>query len=218
MVEQGSKAVQITTPTKASDLPNTYGDNDRGMAKALARVDVAQVNFHGWKLDGGDGVADGVGIVGERARVDEDAVGPGTRLMNRVDDHTFVIALHDAEFVAFTRGFLQAHVDLIKRHAAIDTCFTRPKEIEIGAMDDGNVGHVRIPSLVLILELLDEDGVERAPHHVASRIVDHHHVAQGLGDNEADRFPATLFVEEHRSVDGFDIKARPLHGKAHSIN
>jgi hypothetical protein len=85
--------------------------------------------------------------VGECARIDENAVGPQARFVNGIDDDTFVVALCDAKAVIIrSGGFVEAHVDLVERDAAIDMRFARAKEVEVRAMYNGDLGHAEIPS------------------------------------------------------------------------
>jgi hypothetical protein len=63
-----------------------------------------------------------------------------------IDDDAFVVALHDTQLVGISGGFVQTHIDLVERDAAIDVGFACAKEIEIGAMNDSDLGHVEVPS------------------------------------------------------------------------
>ena len=96
MVEQCSQSMQIAAPAKTSDLSHTDRHNDGGVAEAFARVDVAEMDFHRWQLDSRNCVADGIGIMGERARVDQNARCPFTRIVDGVDQGTLMVALGDA--------------------------------------------------------------------------------------------------------------------------
>ena len=67
-------------------MSHTDRHNDGGVAEAFARVDVAEMDFHRWQFDSRNCVADGIGIVGERARVDQNARCPFTRIVDGVDE------------------------------------------------------------------------------------------------------------------------------------
>ncbi len=74
VIEEGLKAEEITPPPKAADLPHADRGQDRRVAEFFPGVDVAQVDLHRGQGDTGDGVPDGIRIVGERTGVDQDTV------------------------------------------------------------------------------------------------------------------------------------------------
>ena len=63
------------------------------MPEFLARVHVGHVHFHHGRLHGGDGVAQRIAVMGERARVEHDAV--RIRLLDLGAQLAFDIALEE---------------------------------------------------------------------------------------------------------------------------
>ena len=88
MIKEGLQAKQIAAPAKAADLPDTHGGNHRGVAKLLAGVNIAQVDFHRRQLDRRDSVAQRIRIMCKGARIDENPIGPFARVVDRVDQRS----------------------------------------------------------------------------------------------------------------------------------
>ena len=61
--------------------------------------DVAQVDFDGGQGDPGNGISEGIGIMGEGAGIEEKAVRPGAGAVYFIDQHAFVVALNSTDFV-----------------------------------------------------------------------------------------------------------------------
>ena len=70
----------------------------------FALVHVGDVNLDGGKLDGGKGVPEGHGSVGEGAGVDDDACGVVPGCVDDVEQDAFVVGLHafDVEAVGLS--------------------------------------------------------------------------------------------------------------------
>jgi len=62
------------------------------------------MDLHGRQAHGGDGVADGIAVMGVGTGVDHQAIGPGGRLVDGLDDGPLVIGLDDAQLDAPARG------------------------------------------------------------------------------------------------------------------
>ena len=153
MVEQGVQPEQIAAPAKAANLPHTHRCDDRGVAELLAGVDVAQVDFDGGQLHGGDGVAQCVGVMGERARVDDDPARPRARVVDEIDQRTFVVALKGAHLMR--RGGRRGVDDLAE--AAPGSRFHRAEKGEFNSQD-------RRRQFAVIL------GLFKIMYHVSKRI------------------------------------------------
>ena len=69
------------------------GRDERDAPEILARLCVRQVDFHGWQSDRGDGIAESDGGVSVTPGVEDDACGPGSCVVERVNQSSFVIRL-----------------------------------------------------------------------------------------------------------------------------
>jgi len=63
------------------------------MAKFFPSMNVAEMDFDCGQLHTGNGIAQRIRVVGKRAWVDQDAIGPFACLVDKVDERTFVVAL-----------------------------------------------------------------------------------------------------------------------------
>ena len=61
-------------------------------------MDVREVNLDSRQTNGGDGVANGIAVVGVGARVDDQAIGPAGRLVNGINYVSLVVRLEGAYF------------------------------------------------------------------------------------------------------------------------
>src|SRR5262245_55971317 len=110
----------------------------REVAEALAREDVADMDFDQRNLDRRDRVADrdrGVGVAG---RVEHDAGGLlGARLLDPVDQLALVVRLaeHHGEAVAFGRLTAEP-LHVLEGCAAVGFRLARAEQIEVGAVED----------------------------------------------------------------------------------
>ncbi len=55
-------------------------------------MNVAQVDFYSGQFDAGNCVTERIGIVSEGAWIDKQAIRPGARLVNEVDQRAFMVA------------------------------------------------------------------------------------------------------------------------------
>src|SRR6266481_1230076 len=118
------------------------GFGDRGyvgmMAKALARENVADVDFDHGHLDRRNRIANCDRGVSIAARIDDDAGGViSGSLMDQVHDFTLVVRLPklELEFVA-SGGFTAKPLYISQRRAAIGLGLACAEQIEIGAVED----------------------------------------------------------------------------------
>ena len=95
--EQRGQPEQIAPGAETANLPAAGRRDDRGVAERLAGMDVAEVDLDGRQPHGGDRVPQRVGIVRERAGVDQDALGPAARLVDGIDQRALVVRLEDAQ-------------------------------------------------------------------------------------------------------------------------
>lgn len=98
-----------------------------------ARVDVGQVNLNDGFFDGGDGIAQSIRVVRERARIEQNDTAVSS--VKRVNKRAFMVRLEglhfDGEVVAYD---LQAFVDGVERGRAINRRLARAEQIQIGAV------------------------------------------------------------------------------------
>ena len=66
-LDEGGESEGVTAPAQADDLTDADRGEDGEVAKFFAVVDVGEVDFDAGFFDGGDGVAQGVGVVGRSA-------------------------------------------------------------------------------------------------------------------------------------------------------
>ena len=85
-------------PAEARDLTEADGGDDGPMSKVLASLDVGEMDFDRRHTNGHDSVADSMAVMGISSRVDDQTIGPASRLVNRVNDGPFVVRLEGAYF------------------------------------------------------------------------------------------------------------------------
>ena len=95
------------------------------------------MNFDDGQFDGGDGIAQRIGIMRERARVQHHDIGIG--YVKRINERAFVVRLHRLNFNAerVTKG-LQAFVDGVERGRSVNRRLARAEQIEVGAVQNQN--------------------------------------------------------------------------------
>ena len=83
--------------------------------------------------------------VGETAGVDEDAVRPGDRLLDAVDQRPFVIALKELDVGcrAPSRWMSRSALTLVEGSLAVDLRFAGSQEVEIGAVNHLDLMRIR---------------------------------------------------------------------------
>jgi hypothetical protein len=111
------------------------------VAEFLAAVDVTQVDFDRRKGYSGYRVTDGVGIVCERAGIHQQAVGPQSRVVNLIDQHTFVITLNRPNLIVGAGRGNQFLVDSFQSYVPVNRPFARPQQIQVWAVKHQNFSH-----------------------------------------------------------------------------
>ncbi len=98
-------------------------------------VDVGDVNFDHWALDGSNGICQGKGSMGESPRIQYDPIGRKSQLVKPVNQLAFMVALEIKQFVLRkkTPEFLQKRPEGL---AAVDLGLSPAEQIEVGAVDD----------------------------------------------------------------------------------
>jgi hypothetical protein len=103
-------------------------------------VHVGKVDLHDRHLDRGDRVAEGDRVVGERARVEDDAGEPlALRGLEPVDQLALVIRLPALDRVAAATRMIAEHaVDLRERDLAVHPGLAGAEQIQVGAVQHEN--------------------------------------------------------------------------------
>ena len=114
------------------------------MSELLAAVDVAQVDFDRRQGYPRHSVANGVRIMGERAGIHQQSVGPGSRRVNLIDQRAFGVALKGANFIFLAGSSDQLLVDRLQRYVAVDRPFARSQKVQIGAMEHQDFSHLKL--------------------------------------------------------------------------
>ena len=139
-VNQGPNGQCVSGRAEAGDLANADWGDDGRLSEFLAGVDVAEVDFDDGQPDAGDRVAEGDGVVGESARVDDDRVGPLSVFLDRVDEDAFVIGLEDADFdVEFGRLGFDFDIDVGEGLFAVEFRFAEPGHVQVWSVEDEDV-------------------------------------------------------------------------------
>ena len=113
------------------------------MAKRLACVDIAQMDFDRGQLNAGDRIAQRVRRVGEGTWVDQHPICPCACGVECIDQDPFVVALERAHLMV-GGGCNDTAIDVGQRQRAIDLGLACPQQIQIGAMQQGDFCHFRI--------------------------------------------------------------------------
>src|SRR5581483_3646961 len=110
------------------------GGDHRGAAPRLAGGGVGQVDLDDDSIVGGQGVGQGVGVVGESARIEDDGRRPAPGAVDGVDQGALVVRLEVFDLVAGGGGRLPGggHV-VVERGLPVDPGLPLPEEVEVGA-------------------------------------------------------------------------------------
>src|SRR5579871_5950077 len=124
----GIQRQQIAQRTQPHDLPRNDWRNHRMTAKFFARVYIGQMHFDYRQADCGDGVPNGITIMGKRARIDNHRISPFTGILDRVDDLTLMIGLEDPDlYPLLLSARFDLTVDLVERVAPVDLRLSNAK-------------------------------------------------------------------------------------------
>ena len=117
----------------------------------LARVDVRHVHLDERHLDRRQRVADREAAVRVRTRVDHDAIDCAAQRVNRVDQLALAVVLRELQLDAeLLRDGSQRSLDVGERLAAVQRRLARAKQIQIRAVEDGDL-HVFFSPLSQLL-------------------------------------------------------------------
>src|SRR5215470_576395 len=180
-LERRVHAQEVAAGTEARNLATSDAGDHRLAAELLPAMDIGEVDLHDRKGDGGDGVTQSQGVVGEGAGIHDD--GPeafACRTLHPVDELALVIRL-PAHYLhsATARVALNLAVDLGEGGAPIHRGFARAQEIQIGSMEDedargGRTCHCRGEYTLIVTRRTRTDppsgGSPRWSHAPASRV------------------------------------------------
>jgi len=100
-------------------------------------MNVAQVDLNNGETNAHQGIAEGDGVVGQPAGIDDNSVRPAPMLLNCVDQDAFVVRLKCAQIYAKAiRRFFQGILDLLERLLSIDVRLAKARHIDIRSMED----------------------------------------------------------------------------------
>src|ERR1700752_3766219 len=129
------------------------------MAKALAPEDVRQVPLDDRQPGGGERVEQRDRGMGQRTRVQNDAVGRFARLLDPVDQLPFMIGLPEIDLEAECSGpGGAALLDIAERVLPVYRRLADPEQIKIGAVQDEDNGQARPPLTIARLYHAREAG------------------------------------------------------------
>ena len=117
------------------------------VAEALAAKDVRQMHLDHRQTGGGERVEHGDRGMGQRAGIQNDAVGRFTRLLDPVDQLAFVIGLAKIDLqVERGRAREAARFDIGQGVMAVDRRLAHPEQVQIGAVEHKDGRHASSPS------------------------------------------------------------------------
>ena len=104
------------------------------MPESLPGVDIAQMDFHRGEFHPFDGVPDRNARVRVSGGIDHQPLHTvRQRLRDGIDDHAFMIALHEAErHSEFSRDNAQPRLNFRERHDSIYFYFPAAKQLQVG--------------------------------------------------------------------------------------
>ena len=107
------------------------------MSVCLTGMHIAKMYFYGWKANCAQGICDRNTGVCVSPCIDDDGISPVTRIVDLVNQHTFVVALLDSHLTANPLAFLHNQlVELVKGHRAVDIWFPHTEEVQVWSVDD----------------------------------------------------------------------------------
>jgi hypothetical protein len=144
VMDQRFESKAITVPAKARDHTHRNARDVGLLSKRFPRVDVAQVHFDHGQLASEQCVAQAHTRMGQSARVDQDTVGIGARLLDPVDQQPLVVGLKSVELT--TRIFCHRRkeaIDFRERRRSVDLGLARAEQVQIRTVDHENALRVR---------------------------------------------------------------------------
>ena len=124
-------------PVSVDPFANHMNDRDVGdigkVAKCFAGRHVRNVNFGHRQRHRGQGISKHYRSVGQTARVYDNSVAVLARLVNRVDQHAFVVALDRTHLKTVDGGSLRNQsLDIGQRLRSVNLGLTRPEQVQVG--------------------------------------------------------------------------------------
>ena len=133
---------EIPFRPQADNLINTDRRQDQLASKFLAGVDIADMYFDGLDLDRLNSISEGVAVMPQRSRIDDQSGRIRRFFVKEVDDGSFVIRLERDQFVSGRTGGLGQTIDeLRQRRRAVDLRFPFSQEIQIWPIHQKNSRH-----------------------------------------------------------------------------
>lgn len=133
--------------SRSRGSPLAHFGEDGLVPKLLARVHVGHMHLDDGDFDPRDGVADGVGIVRERARIQNDAVIHALRLPDLRAELPFYVTLKEVRLMPVRLHEVRnAFIDALQRIRAVHALFAHARAPEIDAVQNQKL-HILSPSL-----------------------------------------------------------------------
>lgn len=124
--------------TPSDDRGSDPGDI-RQMPKLFSRMDIRQVNFDDRSGHGGQSIPDRDRCVRQCTRVDDEPDRARAQLVDRVDQHTLMVALAEVERETQASGILPGAVlDVGEGCRPIDGRLALAEQVEIRPVEDGD--------------------------------------------------------------------------------
>ena len=127
----------IAEAAEAGDGADTDRSDDGGVTEFLTLVDIGHMYLHHRKRNGGDGIAQGISIMGKGTGIENNTVILQGSLVYAVDENALVIRLNEIEGDA-ERGcrVVQNVVDFVESSGAVNVRLTQAGHIKIRSVED----------------------------------------------------------------------------------
>src|SRR5436309_2424798 len=140
--DQGPEAEEVTLGSKPLDHPNGRSGHQRRTTEWLARQGVGQVNFHHRHAGARHRVAQGHAGVREPPRVHEHAIGTGARPVERIDQHTLVLALETFHLAVEVAAELpDAAFDVVQGFVPVNFRLADAEGVQVWTVQDQDAPH-----------------------------------------------------------------------------
>jgi hypothetical protein len=132
----GLQAQNIAVSSEPHDLPDNHLGEVGLLTITLAASQIGEMHFDGGNGDGSDGITQRYTRVGIRASVDDQRIDPPHGPLNGLDEASLMVGLQDFKLdMVLSRKLLQAMVDFLQGHKAINPRFAATEQVEIRAME-----------------------------------------------------------------------------------
>ena len=139
---QGEGGEAVAVAGEAADDPLGHRGDDRGAAPRVAGARVGQVQLDDDAVEGGEGVVDGPGVVGEGAGVDDDAGVAPPAVADGVDQLALVVRLEVADLPAVAERLAERGDVVVEGGRAVDLGLADAEEVEVRSrQEQGGSGH-----------------------------------------------------------------------------